>query len=179
MSDKEMGSFYAYINTIPDQMKITFHAIAKQLTVNNNNFEVACWSYIFPKRPRTSPDTVRHSSRKLGGRKVFSFIRWIHHRLVVIYGTDLLKGLAIKAMYGYRILFKNRYIQIPVQASILIWWWHLHFLLTLTLLDVCMYCRLLSFRFWYLAFCKTLISLLAVLKIELLLCIVLRIQNYM
>ena len=42
MSDKEMGSFYVYINTIPDQMKITFHAIAKQLTVNNNNFEVAC-----------------------------------------------------------------------------------------------------------------------------------------
>ena len=50
MSDKEMGSFYAYINTIPDQMKITFHAIAKQLTVNNDNFEVACWSCIFPVR---------------------------------------------------------------------------------------------------------------------------------
>ena len=64
-------------------------------------------------------------------------------------------------------------MQIPLWKSTLRERCHLHFLLTLKLLDVCMFCRLLSFCYWYLTLFKILISILVVLKVELLLCIVL------
>lgn len=68
-------------------------------------------------------------------------------------------------------------MQIPLWKSTLRERCHLHFLVTLKLLDVFMFFRLLSFCYWYLTLFKILISILVGLRVEILLRIVLCVEK--
>ena len=110
-------------------------------SVINSHNEAACSRYILPKHSRASEDTVCHSYRKRGGVRSFFCVIKIHNWFWSSTLTDQLRKLTFIAMHGqaFVILKTDR-------ASILIW--HLHFLMTIALLDICVFCRVLSLWYW-------------------------------
>ena len=73
----------------------------------------------------------------------FFFINRIHSRPRNSISTDLLGTFAVISRHGHTILILKQIYPVPIWASTLIEWWHHDFLLTLYLLDICTFCRLL------------------------------------
>ena len=60
---------------------------------------------------------------------------------------DILGYLAVNTMHGSMILISKTSICNVSMSTPFIEWWHIHFLFTFYLLDICIFCYLLTL--WY------------------------------
>lgn len=134
------------------------------LMLNNNHIEKALWHHIFPEHAGTFQKSFCHSCRKSRDRGVFSVENWSTFGFVVAATLrDQLRELTFVVVHRHvelTVVAAHNHAILILKTDICkafisgLWKTIKHFLTTLDLLDIYIFCRLLSLWHWYLAYCK-------------------------